>query len=136
MANLNMLANVAFTGMDAAGNMMDGQSVVGSIAKAAAGFAVQDAMMGLLGGPAATALMLADIGKMGVDMALANGREKAGKIRGATTGFGTMGNGSFADNKYSATMRQRALQEIGGAQGATRNILGSEARRRSAYTNY
>ena len=131
-----MLLNVGFTGLDAAGNMAEGQSVVGSIAKAAAGFAWQDIQMGMLGGPAATALMLADLGKMGVDMALANGREKAGKVKNATTGFGTMGNGSFADNNYSATMRQRALQDIGGTQGATRNILGSEARRRSGYINY
>lgn len=136
MANLSVLGNVLFTGIDAAGNMADGHSVVGSVAKAGANFLLQDAMMGMMGGPATWAMMGGQIGKMGVDMALANGREKTQDVKKSIGGFGQIGNGSFADNNYSATMRQRGIQEIGGAQGATRNILGSEARRRSAYISY
>lgn len=136
MANLNVLGNVLFTGVDAAGNMADGHSVVGSIAKAGANFLLQDAMMGMMGGPATWAMMGAQVGKMVIDGALAEGREKTQNVRKSIGGFGQMGNGSFADNNYSATMRQRGIQEIGGAQGATRNMLGSEARRRSGYINY
>jgi hypothetical protein len=136
MANLALLGNVLMTGVGAAGDIIDGKSVVGSIAKAGADMLVQDAVMGLMGGPASWALMGADFVKMGADMALANGRQTTSKLKKTVGGFGTMGNGSFADNNYSATMRQRAMQEIGGAQGANRNILGSEARRRSAYINY
>lgn len=127
--------NAGFVAIDAVSNMSEGNGVVKSIAKAGVDFAINDAVMGFLGGPASIALMGAQIGKMGVDAVLSVGRDKVDKVKQNTNGLGKVG-GAYNDNQYAATMRQRSLQAIGGSQGMTRNAFGNEARKRASSISY
>lgn len=128
--------NGAFVGYDAISNIKEGKGVVKSIAKAGIDFAITDAMFAALGGPAGTALMVAQFGKMGLDLALASGKQKVENTKNNLTGTGRVGGYQFNDNEYSATMRQRSLNAIGGSQGITRNALGNEARKRASSISY
>lgn len=129
------ILNGGFVAIDAVANMSEGNGVVKSIAKAGVDFAINDAVMGFLGGPASIALMGAQIGGTAVDAGLAIGRDKVNKTMHNTTGLGKVG-GAYNDNQYAATMRQRSLQAIGGSQGMTRNAFGNEARRRASSISY
>ncbi len=130
------LINAGFFAFDAVSNMREGKGVVKSVVDAGVSFAMNDAMFGLLGGPASFAIMGAELLGMGVDAAMTAGRNKAQAVQQRTTGFGKVGGYNFNDNQYSATMRQRALQSIGGSQGATRNAFGNEARKRASSISY
>lgn len=127
--------NGAFVAVDAAMNMSEGQGVIKSIGKAAVDFAITDAVMGFIGGPASIALMAAQIGGVALDATLAAGRQKAMKTGRNFSGLGFTG-GDYNDNKYAATMRQRSLQSMGGSQGMTRQTFGNEARRRASTISY
>ena len=123
--------NGAFVALDAYSSIKEGNGVIKSVAKAGVNFAVNDIITGVIGGPATLGLVALQVGKMGYDVAMGVGREKAEKTKHNFTGTGRVG-GYFQDNKNAATMRQRSLQAIGGMQAQTRNALGNEARRRAS----
>ena len=133
--NFGHVLNAGCVAFDAIGSMKEGNGVVKSIAKAGVNYVINDAVAGLLGGPVMLGLAAVQIGKVGYDMAMDVGRQKADKVKNNVTGTGHMG-GYFADNKNAATMRQRSLQAIGGAQAQTRNALGNEARKRASSVIY
>jgi hypothetical protein len=125
------LINTGFFAYDAISGMSEGKGVVKSVVDAGVSFAINDAMFGLLGGPASFAIMGAELLGIGVDAAMTAGRAKAQGVEQRTSGFGKVGGYNYNDNQYSATMRQRALQSIGGNQGVVRNAFGNEARKRA-----
>ena len=129
------LINGATVASDAYSNIKEGNGIVKSVAKAGIDFAINDAIMGFIGGNAMLGIAALQIGKIGYDALMENGREKAINIKHNVTGTGHIG-GYFKDNENAATMRQRALQAIGGAQAQTRNAFGSEARRRASTISY
>ena len=128
--------NAGSFAFDAISNMKEGRGVVKSVVDAGVSFALNDAMFGLLGGPATMAIMGAELLGAGIDYGLKTGRDKAKAVQQRTTGFGKVGGGGYNDNNYSATMRQRAMQAIGGNQGMVRNAFGSEARKRATSISY
>lgn len=129
------LINGATVASDAYSNIKEGNGIVKSVAKAGVNFAINDAIMGIVGGTAMLGIAALQIGKIGYDALMENGREKAINTKHNVTGTGHVG-GYFKDNANAATMRQRALQAIGGAQAQTRNAFGSEARRRASTISY
>ena len=129
------LFNGATVAFDAYSNIKEGNGIVKSVAKAGIDFAINDAIMGFIGGNAMLGIAALQIGKIGYDALMENGREKAINTKHNVTGTGHIG-GYFKDNENAATMRQRALQAIGGAQAQTRNAFGSEARRRASTISY
>lgn len=129
------LFNGAFVAYDAYSNIKEGNGIVKSVAKAGVNFAINDAITGIVGGPAILGIAAIQIGAMGYEALMDNGREKAQKTKHNVTGTGHVG-GYFNDNANAATMRQRSLQAIGGAQAQTRNAFGNEARRRASTISY
>lgn len=127
--------NGAFIAVDAGMNIAEGQGVVKSVLKAGVDFAINDAIMGVVGIAPSMAFMGVQLAGAGVDAGLAIGREKAQKTRQNFTGIGKIG-GDFNDNRYSATMRQRSMQSIGGNSGMVRNAMGNEARKRASSISY
>jgi hypothetical protein len=130
------LMNIGFMAFDTISGVSEGKGVVKSVVDAGVSFALNDAMFGLLGGPATMAVMGAQLLGAGVDYGLKVGRDKAQAVQQRTTGFGKVGGGGYNDNQYSATMRQRAMQSIGGNQGMVRNAFGNEARKRASSISY
>lgn len=129
------LFNGAFVAFDAYSGIKEGNGVVKSVAKAGVNFAINDIAMGIVGGTAMLGVAAIQIGKIGYDVAMDIGKEKANKTKNNFTGTGHVG-GYFRDNDNAATMRQRSLQAIGGMQSQTRNAMGSEARRRASSISY
>lgn len=128
--------NTAFLAFDTYSGIKEGKGVVKSVVDAGISFALNDAMFGLLGGPAAMTIMGAQLLGAGIDAGLQAGRAKAKGIEQRSNGFGKVGGYNYNDNQYSATMRQRSMQAIGGSQGITRNAFGNEARKRASSISY
>lgn len=133
--SIGTIANVGFTALDVASNMSEGHGVISSVARAGLSFAINDIETAVLGTPIMLGLAAIQLGKIGADAAFAVGREKVQKVKHNTTGLGHVG-GYFNDNQYGATMRQRSLTAIGGAQSQMRNALGNEARHRASTVAY
>ena len=120
--------------MEIGGRLHDGKGVVSAVAGGLASFAVQDIITGIIGGPAMMALQMAPLIVEGAGAMASMGREKAKHNMSAISG-GNVG-GYFNDNNYSATMRQRQLQAMGGDTAQTRQLFGNEARRRAMNVSY
>lgn len=127
--------NIGLSVVSVAADIGEGKGVAKSIGSGALEFAKWEIISGLVGGPAMLAYTAYQIGSVVADVAIDAGREKTSKIKRNTTGTGNIG-GEFLDNAYTATMRQRGLEAIGGHQGMTYNALGSEARRRASNIRY
>lgn len=127
--------NVGLSAVSVGADIAGGKGVVKSVASGALDFAKWEIISGLIGTPAMWAYTAYQVGSVATNALIENGRGKADKTNRNTTGTGKVGNG-FYDNDYSATMRQRGLEAIGGHQGITNNALGSEARRRASNIRY
>lgn len=136
ISSLGNIINGISVGGDAISNMKEGKGVVKSVAKAGIDYVIQDAVFAALGGPAGLALMGTQFAKIGLDLTLALGKQNVENTKANITGIGKVGGYKYNDNEYSATMRQRSLDAIGGSQGITRNALGNEARKRASTISY
>lgn len=128
--------NVGVPTISAYGDIKEGKGVVKSVAKAGVDWAIGDAIFGLLGAGPGLAVMAGTVAYAATDAAIKAGQENARNAKHGWSGTGKMGQGLRNDSEYSATMRQRQLQQMGGHQGLARQALGSEARRRAAGINY
>ena len=136
MANwLNVGLMAAGPTIEAGVDIANGKGVVKSVVKAGTNFAVNDAISGLVGGPAMWAMLGGQLAWEGAKMYGNYARGKGERVGRNITGTGKVGVG-FMDTEYAATMRQRGLESIGGHQGLVRNALGSEARRRAYNIRY
>ena len=137
-AKLGTGVNAAFIGMDFFSSLKEGNSVSKSALTAGINFVKADLMTGIIGFPQQMALMAGQLAIAGIKAGIQAGQENAKTINKITkgNGYGRIGTGSFQDNNYAATMRQRAMQEMNAYNQMNRNALGSEARRRSTYVNY
>lgn len=127
--------NVGLSVMSVGVDIGSGKGVAKSIGSGALDFAKWEIISGLLGNGPMLAYTAATIGFASANALIDNGREKANKVNRNVTGTGRVG-GGFYDNDFSATMRQRGLEAIGGHQGIVNNALGSEARRRASNIRY
>lgn len=127
--------NIGLTAFSVGSDIVEGKGVAKSIGAGAIDFAKWEIISGLVGGPAMFAYTAYQLGSAAIDISLEVGKEKTAKITKGVSGTGTVGRG-FYDNDYTATMRQRSLEAIGGHQGIVNNALGSEARRRASNIRY
>ena len=126
--------SAGFLGLSIYSGIKEGNGVIKSTVKGLGEFALQEAITGLIGGPASMALAFAPMIADGMTAMSKVGREKAQHNMLALS-TGRIG-GKINDNEYAATMRQRQIQSMGGNLAQTRQLFGSEARRRSININY
>ena len=126
--------STGFLGFNIYSGIKEGNGVIKSTVKGLGEFALQEAITGLIGVPASMALAFAPMVVDGMTAMTKVGREKAQHNMSALS-TGSIG-GRVNNNEYAATMRQRQIQNMGGNLAQTRQLFGSEARRRSVNIKY
>lgn len=132
----NNKLDIAIAAGVAISDISKGKGVVKSIGGGLIDYAKMDIIGGIVGGPAMFANFAAQIGMLGVNVALENAKENTQTLKKNGPQIGRVGSRNFADNQTAYTMRQRSLEAIGGHSGMVYNALGSEARRRASNINY
>ena len=126
--------SAGFLGLSIYSGIKEGDGIIKSTAKGIGTLVLQEAITGLIGVPASMALAFAPMVADGISAMGKTGREKAQHNMMALS-TGNIG-GRVNNNEYTATMRQRQIQNMGGNLAQTRQLFGSEARRRSVNINY
>lgn len=133
---INTGINSIFPAIDFYDNYKSGDGVAKSAIKAGANFAFYEIMQGIIGGGPMLAIGAASMAGVGVNALISHGRQNSQTMRSKISGTGGIGSGKLLESEHTGTMRQRALEQMGGHQALTRQALGSEARKRSMMVRY
>lgn len=122
------IINSVFVGLDAVDNVKNGDNVVKAVGKAGIEMAVTDFAFGLLSGPAAIAVMGAQIGGAVLDFKKELDQMDYDNVNNVLSHSNGNIGGNVINSQQACTMRQRGIQALQYGEQNTRSILGSEAR--------